>query len=123
MSFTRKKQIEMDGVSITIAPLVSKDIDVLLEKQLAIFSDKESPLDQKAKSLGETWFQMIADGLNNANGVDPEHKFTAENVQTQFDKRLLKKLKDEIADMSGIEIRDKEISNTGEAKASSTSPN
>lgn len=115
MAFVRKKSIEMDGVTVVIAPLFSKQVDEMLSEQVRILDQTEIPTEEKVRALSRSWMQMIADGLNNANGVDPDHRYTSENIHEQFDKVMLKRLKDEIAEMSGMGISE------GEAKAPSTS--
>lgn len=102
MSFTRKKTVEMDGMSVSVAPLTCAQTDEFLATQEEIVS--QSDLDVKAKSekLEKLWFKFVVDGMNNA---DPDLKMTIERLRSEMDKVLASKLKEEIMAMSGIAIR------------------
>lgn len=104
MAFIRKKTIEMDGVSVTIAPLLSGQADEFLTKQKEILNGSG---EAKESALRDLWLDFIAIGLS--QGMGPESKFTAKSVQEDFDKVFLERVRLEIMEMSGIGV-------VGEAK-------
>ncbi|SRR6266481_1547490 len=102
--YTRKKTVEMDGVSISIAPLTCGQADSFLDEQQLIVADLSGTKDdqeikKQAKRLEKLWYQFICDGLNNAN---PDAKFSVERLKAEFDKPFIQLLLETIKEMSGL---------------------
>jgi hypothetical protein len=115
MPFIRKKTIEMDGVSVTIAPLLSIEVDEFLaEQQKTLSSNGDGEEVKKFESLRKSWLDVIARGLNRGAGNNAA-EFTVESIQKDFDKVFLERIRTEIMDMSGIGV-------AGEVKPPSISP-
>ena len=116
MPFIRKRTIEMDGVSVIIAPMLSIEVDEFLAKQQEVLSKNGDNGEEvkKFESLRQSWLDLIVRGLNRGAG-NKSSEFTIENIQKDFDKVFLERIRNEIMDMSGIGV-------AGEVKPPSTSP-
>ena len=107
MAFIRKKTVEMDGVSVPVSPLLSREVDEFLSNQLEVLKNTEKPAAERFEAMKTLWLGFIVAGLNQA-GAEP--KFTIERLHAEFDKVFLEKLRAEIMQMSGIGV-------VGEVKA------
>lgn len=96
MSFVRKRTVEMDGVEVIVAPLTCAQGEQFLSDQAECVKDPDNP--DRTRLLRNA-YQLVADGLNNAN---PDAKLSVERVKAEMDSMLINKLAETIMEMSGL---------------------
>jgi hypothetical protein len=95
MSFTRKATVEMDGVSVAVAPLTCAQADEFLSVQAECL--KADPPDMAR--LEKEYYLFVCNGYNNANG---DQQMTPERLRAEMDKVLINALLVKIKAMSGL---------------------
>lgn len=105
MKNVRRKVIEMDGATFTIAPLTLGQ----LRKYSRDLKEGDSLLIRAS--------ELVSMGLNNAQNDPSEASWTPERVQDELDQPLFVRLQEEIAAFSGLRTQ-----RVGETPAASEKP-
>ena len=117
MPFLRKKQITLDGITVTIGSILSCEAEEMFTAQREIFDQPETTPESKLIRIRKSWDDFIAKSLTRGEAKPaPEGGWSAENIHKEFDKGFLALLLDEIREMNGVGVV------KGEVKAPSTSP-
>lgn len=103
--YTRKKEVTLDNISITVSPLTCGQADSFLEEQTNIIKEAAlaAPEDRAkyASKIEKLWYQFVVDGINNASN-ESTSKWTVERLRAELDKVFIQLLLETIKEMSGL---------------------
>ncbi len=103
MSFVRKRTVTLDGVDVIVAPLTCAQAEQFIAANNECVRNpdgtRKADADVDNAALVKIFYQMVVDGLNNAQ---PELKMTIERFKAEFDQGMFKALNKTILEMSEL---------------------